>query len=99
MYREHPERWIKVGGRSRPGEEGWTEPVPDPPQSSEAAPPPWATVHQEATDEQALGVIQILLDAGVLRAPGCSLDQCPCPRHRVSGATEDEPSEHERRSR
>jgi hypothetical protein len=74
-----PKHWLKHQARSRPGLDGWTEPVP------EANEVPALHV---ATIEEIEGAVGELLAAGVISAPHCSDPSCPCPHHR-SGRSDD----------
>ena len=75
VARHEPRFWLSHQARSKPGREGWTEPVPD----EEAGAP--GGVSYEPTPEQAAETVRILLDAGAIEVPHCSDPACSCRLH------------------
>ncbi|MGH2597263.1 MAG: hypothetical protein ACRDH7_15070 [Actinomycetota bacterium] len=74
---EHrPEFWLTHQGRSRPGREGWTDPVPDE-EATGVAP-----ISFEPTMDDATQTLRILIDAGAIELPGCADPNCSCRLHR-----------------
>jgi hypothetical protein len=69
-----PKFWLQHAARSKPGREGWSEPidaVADAAESSAYAP-----------DQQELAeIVAVLTEAGVLALPSCSDPNCGCSHH------------------
>ncbi len=71
-----PKFWLTHAARSKPGREGWSEPVPD----EEVGAP--GGLFYEPTPEQAAETLRILLDAGAIELPRCADPECSCSLHR-----------------
>ena len=69
-----PKHWLKHQARSRPGLDGWTEPIPE---AAEVA-----ALHVP-TIEEIQATVAELLASGVIAAPRCPDPSCPCTHHRV----------------
>ncbi|MGH2660718.1 MAG: hypothetical protein ACRDHS_13930 [Actinomycetota bacterium] len=75
VARHEPKFWLSHQARSKPGREGWTEPVPDEQNDSPAA------NSYEPTPEQAAETVRILIDAGAIELPRCTDPECSCSLH------------------
>ncbi len=71
-----PEFWLTHQARSKPGREGWTEPVSD--EDADLLTP---RARYEPTLDEATETLRILLEAGVIHMPACSDPTCTCRRH------------------
>jgi hypothetical protein len=71
-----PKFWLTHMARSKPGREGWTEPVEEP---EEALAP--ATPAYEPSLDEAAEIVRVLLEAGALKIP-CPDPNCRCAFHR-----------------
>lgn len=69
-----PKHWLKYQARSRPGLDGWTEPIPE---ASEASVLYAPSIHEIE------GIVGELLTSGAISGPGCPDPSCPCTLHRV----------------
>jgi hypothetical protein len=78
-----PKFWLTHSARSRPGREGWTEPVEDPDGDGFGAEGP--PVYQSSQEELA-EIIRVLAEAGVV--PTCLDPDCGCQQER---SNHDEP--------
>lgn len=77
--------WLGHRARSKPGLEGWTEPVPD--GSGDEGPP----VHVMELDELQQ-IVAALVTSGAVSLPGCGDPSCACVYHRATqegGARDD----------
>ena len=74
-----PKFWLTHLARSKPGREGWTEPVDDPDDSAPQVTP------YEPTPAEAAETIRMLVDAGVIELPRCEDPDCGCLLHRETG--------------
>ena len=72
-----PKHWLKYKARSKPGLEGWTEPVPE---ESEAQDP----IHVMSADELQQ-IVSTLLVSGAVELPPCPDPSCTCSYHGVRG--------------
>ncbi len=76
VARNEPKFWLSHQARSKPGREGWTEPVAD------EEPVASGLIAYEPTPEQAAETLRILLDAGAIELPRCADPGCSCSLHR-----------------
>ncbi len=58
---QDPKFWLGRAARSRPGREGWTDPVPDPVPEA-----PEATVAAEPSVQELAETVRLLIEAGVI---------------------------------
>jgi hypothetical protein len=72
-----PKHWLKYRARSKPGLEGWTEPVPE---ESETQDP----IHVMSADELQQ-IVSTLLASGAVELPPCPDPSCTCSHHGVRG--------------
>lgn len=72
-----PKHWLKYKARSKPGLEGWTEPVPE---ESEAQDP----IHVMSADELQQ-IVSTLLVSGAVEVPPCPDPSCTCSYHGARG--------------
>jgi hypothetical protein len=70
-----PKYWLTRLARSKPGREGWTEPVGEEPAASGPGTP------YEPTPQEAIETIRILVAVGAISLE-CPDPPCPCPLHR-----------------
>lgn len=70
-----PKFWLTHVARSKPGREGWTDPVADP--IAESAGPP---AYQPTQDELA-EILHTLVEAGALDLSPCGDPDCACVHH------------------
>jgi hypothetical protein len=77
IAKRDPKWWLAHVGRSRPGREGWTEPLY--PDGSE--PPEPVPIDRTFTDEDVVEIANILAEAGVFAAPDCTVPDCTCTCH------------------
>ena len=75
VAKSDPKHWLKYRARSRPGLEGWTEPVPDVPETTEAQRLP--------TADELQGVVSTLIGSGAAVSPPCPDASCTCVHHGV----------------
>ena len=97
VFRTDPKWWLAHRARSKPGREGWTEPVPewpaDPLEPRSGEPEPLAQ-ELAAAPERAARIIDILIASGAVRCPSCEgVMQRP---HEDPGTT---PDTHQRKER
>jgi hypothetical protein len=71
-----PRFWLAHAARSKPGREGWTDPVEDPAQA--AGPPAYAPTEQETA-----ATVRALIESGALRVDACADPECTCRYHRA----------------
>ena len=69
-----PKHWLRYKGRSKPGLEGWSEPVPD---DNEGAVPIYVP-----TPEEFETTVRVLAEAIGLVPRSCSDPDCPCTLHK-----------------
>lgn len=67
--------WLRYRARSKPGLEGWTEPVPDEPEAAEP-------VHMP-TEAELQQVVSALIASGAVPFPHCGDISCMCAFHRA----------------
>jgi hypothetical protein len=79
-----PKHWLKYQAPSKPGMDGWTAPVPEPPEVAQQGQPPSV---DELTD-----LVAALMGAGAVASPPCDDTDCPCAHHRAAGARDDRAS-------
>lgn len=75
-----PKFWLGRLGRSKPGREGWTEPVPDEIDAPTA-------LSYVPSPEEAAETLRMLIQAGAIGPPHCPDPDCTCALH---GVIEDE---------
>lgn len=73
-----PKHWLKYRARSKPGLEGWTEPVPDEADTVDAPP--------MLSSEELAEVVGTLISARAVPVPPCADPGCLCAFHRLSPA-------------
>jgi hypothetical protein len=83
VFRTRPALWLSKRVRSKPGREGWTEPVEDPDGDGSGAEGP--PVYQPSQEELA-EIVRVLAEAGVV--PTCLDPDCGCQHER---SDDDEP--------
>ena len=64
VAKSDPKHWLKYRARSRPGLEGWTEPVPEMPEATDAQRLP--------TKEELQVVVSTLIESGAVVSPRCA---------------------------
>jgi hypothetical protein len=74
VARDDPKHWLRYQARSKPGLDGWTEPVP------EATEEQGAKFH-DPTLEELEEILRVLAEATGILPGSCDLEDCPCPRH------------------
>lgn len=70
-----PKHWLRVQARSKPGRDGWTDPVPE--ETQDQAPLRVLTVPELQE------VVSTLLLAGVVVVPACADAACLCTHHKA----------------
>jgi hypothetical protein len=73
---KEPKFWLSHAARSRPGREGWSEPIEVPEEAS-----PGAAIAYEPSPEEFAETLRVLLEAGAISLPPCSDPGCGCSRH------------------
>jgi hypothetical protein len=73
VAKSDPKHWLKYRARSKPGLEGWTDPVPDMAETSE--------VFRLPTTEELQLVVSTLIESGAAVSPPCADAACGCTRH------------------
>jgi hypothetical protein len=73
VSKSDPKHWLKYQARSKPGLDGWTEPIPE--ETSDQSP------RMLPTAAQLQETFLTLLEARVLRVPPCADTACPCAHH------------------
>ncbi len=71
---KEPKFWLTHQARSRPGREGWTDPVPDAATTSVLTFAP--------TPEEAAETLRILAESGAIPTGRCADPTCTCDLHR-----------------
>lgn len=69
-----PKHWLKYQARSKPGSDGWSEPVPELAESAALYVPNIEELEQ---------VVAELLTSGAVSGPPCPDPECPCAFHRA----------------
>lgn len=76
-----PKHWLRYKARSKPGLEGWSEPVPD--EAEDAVP-----IYTPTTEEFEV-TIRVLAEAIGLMPQSCGDPHCSCPLHEEDSDVED----------
>ena len=71
---KEPKFWLTHQARSKPGREGWTEPVADETETASGA-------SYEPTPEEAAETLQILITSGAIKLERCADPDCACSVH------------------
>jgi hypothetical protein len=84
IAQKDPKHWLKYRARSKPGLDGWTEPVPDEPEADQ----PLAVTSVEDLEQ----IVSVLVASGAVSLPPCEDPSCACSWHRPSdgGGGDDE---------
>lgn len=84
IAQKDPKHWLKYRARSKPGLDGWTEPVPEEPEADQ----PVASMSVEELDQ----IVSVLIVSGAVAVPPCADPSCPCGWHRAGavGGGDDE---------
>jgi hypothetical protein len=77
IAQKDPKHWLKYRARSRPGLDGWTEPVPEEPEADQ----PVAAISVEDLEE----IISVIVVSGAVSVPSCDDPSCLCRWHRAGG--------------
>ena len=73
VAQSNPALWLKNKARSKPGMEGWSEPVPDEPEDAEPLHVP--------TPEELQAMVDALIASGAVIVPACPDPTCSCSYH------------------
>lgn len=73
---KEPRFWLSHAARSRPGREGWSEPI-DAPDGSVSG----AAIAYEPSPEELAETLRALVDAGAIPLPPCTDPTCGCKHH------------------
>lgn len=74
-----PKHWLKYRARSKPGFEGWTEPVPAEPEPNETVP--------ILSPDQLQEIVATLVASRAVVLPRCGDPVCVCTYHRAGATT------------
>jgi hypothetical protein len=69
-----PKFWLQHAARSKPGREGWSEPVDE--AFAETAAPSFEPSPKELTE-----IVKVLMEAGAIELESCGDPGCRCARH------------------
>jgi hypothetical protein len=87
VYRDHPDRWLKTGGRTSGDLQGWNDSERDRDGSStELSLRAISRFSDEEMHHQARRLDRAQVEAGSFGAPPCSDPACPCEFHEVWNA-------------
>lgn len=75
-----PKFWLQHAARSKPGREGWSEPI-------DAVGEATATTVYTPDEHELAEIVTVLAEAGVLALPSCADPACGCSHH--GGSDED----------
>ena len=70
-----PKFWLQHAARSKPGRDGWSEPIDVPEEG------PSATAPYQPDQDELAQIFAVLVEAGVLELEPCGDPNCRCQRH------------------